>query len=265
MPGRRIGPVGPAADPCDRSRGHRPLARVDAADLSGDGHRAAARDDPVDGFLLPEGVAGLELPGYVGPAAGEADRRAERLTGLARVEPVGRGEQILDRLRGPLGHVVRGVGGRRLGLGGGRGRSASAVPRDRDAAGPGGPLCGGCGRADGGRRGQCGAGAAGPGGQAGRDVLGRRRAGGAPPWRGQVRPGGTGPGPGRGQRSVTGRGGAGRPGPRLSRPGRGVSASAALLVLLRRRHRVPSPADITSSPPRPADCWTGRGARVMSR
>ena len=235
MPGRRIGPVGPAAGPRDRARGHRPLARVDAADLRGDGHRAAARDDPVDGFLLPEGVAGLGLPGHVGPAAGEADRRAERLAGLARVEPVGRGEQFLDRLRGPLGHVVRGLGGRRLGLGGGRG----PLSLGRTAATATGPWLGPVALRRAGSRPRCGGGG----------TAGRRQV--RPAWLRSGRAGRSGPAPsrgarrpGRGQRmrraGRAGRGGAGGPGPRLSRPGRGVSAPAALLVLLRRRHRVPS-------------------------
>ena len=149
MPGRRVGPVRSAAGPGRRARGHRPFAGVDAADLGGDGHRAAARHDPVDGLLLPEGVAGLGLAGHVGPAAGEADRGAERLASLAGVEPVGRREQLLDRLRGPLGYVIPGAGDRRLGLGvrrplglrgalrprrGGAGRCAGALLADRAGA-----------------------------------------------------------------------------------------------------------------------------------
>ena len=179
MPGRRIGPVGLAADPCHRSRGHRPLARVDAADLSGDGHRPAARDDPVDGFLLPEGVAGLGLPGDIGPAAGEPDRGAERFAGLAGIEPVGRREQFLDGLRGPLGHVVRGAGGRGPGLGGRRwpfSLRGTARPRGpglgRTGGGGGGGQARGKVRAWWSGRHQAGRRLLG-GGEAGRDVLGR--------------------------------------------------------------------------------------------
>ncbi len=223
MPGRRIGPVGPAADPRHRSRGHRPLARVDAADLSGDGHRPAARDDPVDGFLLPEGVAGLGLPGHIGPAAGEPDRGAERFAGLAGIEPVGRREQFLDGFRGPLGHVVRGAGGRGPRLGGCRcAFGLGGTPRPR---GPGLDRTGGGGGEGGGQargkvrawwrgRHQVGKRLAG-GGEAGRDILGRR-------WADR-----------RGRGAVA-------PSLPLSRPGRGVSTPVALLVLLRRRHRHPS-------------------------
>ena len=126
---------------------------ADPADLRRDGHRAAARDDPVDRFLVPEGVTRLGLPGHIGPAAGEADRRAERLARLTRIEPVGRGEQFLDRLRGPLGYVVRGVSGRRLGLGG------------RGGSGGGG----------GGRPGRSGDGRDEPGGASVAAVAGRRQ------------------------------------------------------------------------------------------
>jgi len=107
--GRRVSPERAAGRACDRPRRHRPLTRGNAADLRGDRDRPAARHDPLDRLLLRERIAGLRPACHAEAPARETDRGTERVAVLPRVEPVGDGQQFLDGLGGPGGHVIRRV------------------------------------------------------------------------------------------------------------------------------------------------------------
>lgn len=92
-----------AAVPRHRPGSHGPLTGADATDRGRDGYRPAARDDPVERFLPREGVARLGPPAHSGPAAREHDRHRVWITVFPRVQPAGRGQNLLQEVLGPRG------------------------------------------------------------------------------------------------------------------------------------------------------------------